>query len=292
MLLGQQIILTNSLNNTAAAGSQLSFSISNILSPPTVWPGYSVQVTTLTESNTEIDKTTCILDPVLTKSIANVNTNTQLVVGTNTSFVFSFLAPTPIAADDRLILSAQSPNDSFFSLAAAGSVYVLYNAIVLSVESSSASSVTLVFPSTMSSAIPASTKIDLMQGLSIKPLISSGTKSLTLTLRRNNFEFGFQSFGVSIGSNLLLSTSIQPATFTVSSLSDYSFTFSLSNPLGARSRILITLPSQLSMPNGACVRTISAVSNPSNLNSSSTCAVTSNRVIQLGSVTTNTLLSN
>ena len=45
---GQQVLLTNSFNNTAPSGSGLSFSITNILSPPTTNNGNSIVITTLT----------------------------------------------------------------------------------------------------------------------------------------------------------------------------------------------------------------------------------------------------
>jgi hypothetical protein len=47
-MVNQQILISNSLNNTAPASSVLSFSISNILSPPTINTGYSIVITTLT----------------------------------------------------------------------------------------------------------------------------------------------------------------------------------------------------------------------------------------------------
>ena len=82
----QQVLLTNSINTTAPNGSSLSFSISNILSPPTVSNGNSIVVTTLTEKYSEIDKTTCVVSPVTVRAIAGVTAVSQLTVGTTTEF--------------------------------------------------------------------------------------------------------------------------------------------------------------------------------------------------------------
>jgi hypothetical protein len=74
----------------------------------------------------------------------------------------------------------------------------------------------------------------------------------------------------------------------VSSVATYTFVFSITNSLAAKSRISIVLPSQLSMPNGACLFSITLL-NPLNLNSTATCSVTTNRNININSININTL---
>jgi hypothetical protein len=204
--------------------------------------------------------------------------------------MFDFVAPTPIAANDRLIISAVSPNDAYFSLSASSSVYILYNALVLTIDTSNSTSLALSFPSVMST-IPISTKISIIQGFLVKPLVSSGVKSLTLTLKRSGFDFSSQSFSISIDPNYLLSTSIALNTYIVSTSASYSFSMSLSNLLGAKSRIIITLPNQLSIVNGICSATLSAVNSPSSINSSFGCSTTANRAITLISINLNSLQS-
>jgi hypothetical protein len=145
-------------------------------------------VTTLTEIYSEIDKTTCVVSPVTVRAIAGVTAVSQLTVGTTTEFNFDFLAPTPITTGDKLIISAVSPNDAFFSLSAPGTVYITFFALSLTVDSANSTSITLNFP-TMSNVIPASQKISVIQGFFVKPLISSGTKLLTLTLKRGSNDY-------------------------------------------------------------------------------------------------------
>lgn len=202
--------------------------------------------------------------------------------------MFDLTAQSPIAANDRLLISAVSPNDVYFSFSASSTVYILYNALVLTIDSSNSSSITLAFPSVMST-IPANTKISIIQGLFIKPLLSSGTRSLTLTLRRSGYDFASQSFSLTILPNSLSGTSISLNTYTISAVASYTFTMNLTNPLAAKSRIMITLPSQLSISNGVCTASLSALSSPSSINSSFTCGVTVNRLITLGSINVNTL---
>lgn len=202
--------------------------------------------------------------------------------------MFDLTAQSPIAANDRLLISAVSPNDVYFSFSASSTVYILYNALVLTIDSSNSSSITLAFPSVMST-IPANTKISIIQGLFIKPLLSSGTRSLTLTLRRSGYDFASQSFSLTILPNSLSGTSISLNTYTISAVASYTFTMNLTNPLAAKSRIMITLPSQLSISNGVCIASLSVLSSPSSINSSFTCGVTVNRLITLGSINVNTL---
>ncbi len=78
-----KIFLTGSFNNTALSGTTLSFSISNILSPPTNAKTNYITVSTLTDGNNQIDQSTCIIDPVNVKSISGVSSTVQLTVGTS-----------------------------------------------------------------------------------------------------------------------------------------------------------------------------------------------------------------
>lgn len=287
---GQQVVFDKCFNNTAPSGSSLSFSITNILSPPTIFNGYSITINTYSESYTLIDQTSCTVNQVSTRSISGINSATQLTVGTTSEYLFDFTAPSPIAGNDKLTISAVSPNDVYFSFSASSTVYILYNALVLTIDSSNSSSITLAFPSVMST-IPANTRISIIQGLFIKPLISSGSRSLTLTLKRNGYDYASQSFSLSILPNNLLTTSITLNTDTVSTVASYTFSMNLTNPLAAKSRIVITLPNQLSINNGVCVASLSALNSPSSVNSSFTCGVSVNRVISLSFININSLQS-
>lgn len=184
---------------------------------------------------------TCMISPVTARSIAGVTQISQLTVGTTTEFTFDFLAPTPITTGDKLIISAVNPNDAFFSLSAPSRVDILYNALSLTVDSANSTSVTLNFP-TMSNVIPGSQRINVIQGFFVKPLISSGTKSLTITLRRGNSDYASQSFALTILTNALLNPNIGLSTSVVSSVASYTFNMTTSNILGTRSRIIIRLP--------------------------------------------------
>lgn len=135
------------------------------------------------------------------------------------------------------------------------------------------------------------TKIGIIQGPSIKPLISSGVRSLTLTLKRNGFDYASQSFSLTILPNSLLSTSITLNTYTVSTAATYTFSLTLANPLGAKSRIEITLPNQLSINNGQCLATLTALNSPSSVYSSMICGATVNRIISLSFININSFQS-
>jgi hypothetical protein len=141
------------------------------------------------------------------------------------------------------------------------------------------------------SVISASTKLSIIQGFFIKPLINSGTKSLTLTLKRGNSDYATQTFSLTILTNYLQATNITLNTYVVSSSSIYTFLMTLSNALGAKSRIVFTLPNSLYLANGGCTSIVSAQNNPSSINSSLTCNVASNRIITLASINTNLLQS-
>ena len=287
---GSQVVLDKCFNNTSPGGTSLSFSITNILSPPTIFNGYAITINTYTDTYTLIDQMSCTVNQVSSKSISGINSATQLTVGSTTEYLFDFTAPTPIAANDRLTISAVSPNDVYFSFSASSTVYILYNALVLTIDSSNSSSLTLAFPSVMST-IPASTKISIIQGLFIKPLLSSGARSLTLTLKRNGYDYASQSFPLTILPNSLISTSITLNTDTVSTVASYTFVMNLTNPLAAKSRIMVTLPNQLSISNGVCTSSLSGLNSPSSVNSSFTCGVTVNRVITLSNININTFQS-
>jgi hypothetical protein len=99
-VINQQVLLTNSLNTTAPKGTVLSFSISNILSPPTTSSANTITIATLISSIAYIDQSLCLVTPVSAKSISNINSITSLSVGTNSSYSFSFISPTAIAAQD------------------------------------------------------------------------------------------------------------------------------------------------------------------------------------------------
>jgi hypothetical protein len=115
----QQVSLSNCFNNSASAGSTVSFSITNILSPSTTSTGNTFTVTTLSSGGSSIDQSSCSVAAVSNTNIPNLETTTDLTVGTNTSFLFDFLAPVPIIAGDSIVISAVSPNNTYFSLYAA-----------------------------------------------------------------------------------------------------------------------------------------------------------------------------
>lgn len=73
-VIGGQIIVSNSFNLTSPAGTVLSFSISNILSPPTSSTLNSIIVGTQNDSPNplSIDQSTCIISAVGNKPISGV----------------------------------------------------------------------------------------------------------------------------------------------------------------------------------------------------------------------------
>lgn len=286
---GQQITINQCFSTTAPNGTSLSFSISNILSPPTNYNGYTITVSTYTDSYTLIDQTSCTANQVGPTSIPGISSTTQLTVGTTSSYALNFNAPVPIAGSDLLMISAVSPYDTYFSFGSTTTVY-LSTAQQLAISTSNSSSITLVFPSTMST-FSTGTNISIIAGLYIQPLINSGAKSLTITLLRSGYSYATQSFPLTILPNSLVTPTITLNTYMVSTVATYTFNVGLTNPLATKSRIIITLPNQLSIANGICTSTLSALNNPSSINSSSTCNVTSNRVITLTSINTNTLQS-
>lgn len=65
----------------------------------------------------------------------------------------------------------------------------------------------------------------------IKPLISSGIRSLTLILRRDTlgYIYASQSFSLTISSNYLQNVTITLNTYSVSTVAVYTFSFNLFN---------------------------------------------------------------
>lgn len=87
-IIGQIVVIDKCFNNTAPSGTSLSFSITNILSPPTIFNGYSITVTTLTDNYKSIDQTSCTVNQVSSRSISGINLPTQLTVGSITEYTF------------------------------------------------------------------------------------------------------------------------------------------------------------------------------------------------------------
>jgi hypothetical protein len=110
-------------------------------------------------------------------------------------------------------------------------------------------------------------------------------------LKRNSSLFALSYFEVDIQPNSLSSVTITMDTSTVSTLAIYTFSFYLSNPLAVKSKIVIILPSQLSIPSNTCSNYALTFTTVSSLNSSSVCTVTSLRTITLSSININALAS-
>lgn len=118
--------LSSCINNSAPSGSMLAFSISNIQSPSSTNIGNTFTVTTLSSSGSSIDSSSCTVTAVQSTSIQNLETTTSLTVGTNSSFLFDFIAPVPMIAGDTIVISAASPNNTYFSLYVSASGVISY----------------------------------------------------------------------------------------------------------------------------------------------------------------------
>jgi hypothetical protein len=157
-VIGEKIIIGNSFNVASAAGTVVSFSISNILSPPTSSTLNSIIVGTQTDNPLVIDQSTCMINAVGNKPISGVTESVILTVGVNSAFPFSFLAPAPIAPNDIFTISAVSPNDVYFLLSVSSLGYISYGSALLTGQYTNSTSVNMIFSSTMST-IPTSTLI-------------------------------------------------------------------------------------------------------------------------------------
>lgn len=82
------------------------------------------------------------------------------------------------------------------------------------------------------SLIDTSTQISIINGIYLQPLISSGTKSITITLFRSSFSYAIQTLSLTSSPNLLTSVTISPQSLTVSQTTSYNFSFTLTNNLG------------------------------------------------------------
>lgn len=87
-LSGQLVMIDKCFNNTAPSGTSLSFSITNILSPPTIFNGYTITVSTLTDTYKLIDQTICTVNQVSSRPISGITSGTQLTVGATNGYLF------------------------------------------------------------------------------------------------------------------------------------------------------------------------------------------------------------
>lgn len=134
--------------------------------------------------------------------------------------------------------------------------------------------------------ITASTQVFVISGVYLEPLISSGTKSVTVTLVRSTFPYATQQLSLASNPNLLSQVSITPQSTTVSQLTSYNFTFTTYNSLGINAQIQIILPTQLFIAIGACSATVSSLNYQTRINSSFGCTAVNNLTISITTINT------
>jgi hypothetical protein len=139
--------------------------------------------------------------------------------------------------------------------------------------------------------IDTSTQVYIINGVYLKPLISSGTKSITVTLLRSSFSYATQSLALTSSPNYLTSVSIVPQSSTVSQSTSYNFSFTLTNNLGVGASIQIIMPSQLFISTGTCIIVVSSSNYQTRLNSSYSCNAVTNLTIQITNLNINILPS-
>ena len=77
-----------------------------------------------------------------TRSIDNLSVSSTHLVGSNTSLTFTFIAPTSLAASDRLIISSSNPNDNFFNIYSISTGYIMNDTITALLERDALSTTT------------------------------------------------------------------------------------------------------------------------------------------------------
>ena len=143
------------------------------------------------------------------------------------------------------------------------------------------------FPNTATSSTISSGTAIKMWGFFMNTMVSSGSRSVTVRFLRNNVSYSSATSTIVVSPNILLNVSVAPATTLVLTATTYSFVLQTANSLGIGAAVIITLPTNVTIPSGACSVSAS-LSSPSSLSSSIACSA-SGQVINISSITSTIL---
>lgn len=121
-------------------------------------------------------------------------------------------------------------------------------------------------------------------------MITSGSRTVTVQFLRNNISYSSAISTIVVSPNILLSVSVTPASTLVLTATSYSFIIQTASPLGIGAGVIIGLPTNVTIPSGACSVNAS-LSSPSSLSSSIGCLV-SGQILNISSITSTIVAGN
>jgi hypothetical protein len=294
---GQTYILTNFFTSGISSGASISFSVSSVMSPSTTaLSTYSFNLTTLYTSSylNSIDTKLCYLSVADYPITLSITFSSTFYVGDSLRPNLTYTTPVALVlSTDTYNFIVDSSSTSYLSVAtanSAGSGGYIPGASATLYMSNMTNGVT--FPSTvMSDTFNSNTSIVISGGMTIKSLINSGSKTVSFQVFRNRNSYAYAKTTILIKPNSLMSASVSMLSTTVSALATYTFTFVVKNPLSTGAGMRVTLPSDLYINTGTCSASVSSPYG-SVVSTNVSCTATSNTVIFITNMVTNTFPSN
>lgn len=198
------------------------------------------------------------------------------MVGRNSSLSISFTAPQLLVANDVVVMSLRTNSLGLVQLTTYSIIGISVNSDGLTASSLNYSQINMTFNGDTS--ISAGTDAILNLGLFAQPIVNSGVRYLDFTFYRGA-SFASGSVSLTVIPNVLQQVTLVPHTLVVSQVTTYTFTILTTNTIDVSGSIVITLPTDVSIANGAC--SASMTSSSSSLNTCTCNAM--NNVITLSS---------
>jgi hypothetical protein len=281
-------------SSQVAAGTTLTFSISSIMTAPTTSStAYSITILTSAKSSylNRIDQSTCSIANIAnfpTASLSVVPATTMKVGSSNVLLYVNFIAPTTIDfTTDTILVSVDS--GSTYSL----SIYYLLVTVTTNVTSigmfgaNSSSGVT--FPtSAPSQTIASGTAVQITSGLFATSSVNSGSKTVAIYFSRSGSSYSYNTASFTVNPNVLTAASLSVLSSTVSTVTTYTFTMTINNPLGSGAAVKITLPSSVSIATGTCT-VVASLSIVNALSSNVLCSASTSQIILVSNISNSVL---
>ena len=149
------------------------------------------------------------------------------------------------------------------------------------------------FPKVVSSSsISLNTGTKIKGGIVVSTLVNSGTKSVSIQFLRNNVSYSSNTASIYVSPNILTSASVTPTSTLVLTLTTYSFVMQTNNPLGIGAAVVITLPTNVTIPSGNCTLSLSAALSATSSLSSAIGCIATGQIINVTNISLTVLAAN
>lgn len=270
--------------SSVTGGTALSFTANSLMTPPTTaLNSFFISVTTLQTTSfiNSIDTRSCSLSVSDFPLTVTVTFSSTLMVGNTLRPSITYTTPVDlILSTDTFNFVVDGTSSSYISISPTSGGYIK-NSSTFNAAPFSTTNITggVTYPaSNMSDSFPAGGSILQSGGINVNSIVNSGTRTVFLQVFRNRNSYASGRATFTVMPNSLVSALVSALSYTVSAITTYNFTFTVRNPLAAGGGVRITLPSELSMNNGACTATASSLLG-SALTNSNNCVVTNNTIV-------------